>query len=519
MKNYIILGLSVLMFFACSKSSHNHDEDDHGGGPSNDGQGHSHDGGHSHNGGHSHGVPNIKSIRFTEFSESYEIFTEMTPLIVGYESEFVVHFSRMSDYTPITNGSLLIQLRGAFNEDVTDDSIARKGIFITSFVPQTSGDVDIAFIYQSSEGNDTIRVAKQKCYETIAAARKDEFLEKEGITFLKEEAWLIDFGLLQIEPGVFSEVLKTTARLDLHPSGETNLTATTSGIVKFATDDLIIGKKISKGSLVFQIEAGTIREDNLHLKFEQIKSNYERAEKEYERVSELYKLKISPEREYLQTKANYENTRALYENYSQTSDGSAVLIKSPSSGMITELFVNNGQFVEAGSQLARISNTSKMIATVEIPFSIYKNFAFQSLGHFIINDSAYTLTELNGRLLGNPISTEKSNSYVNLSFEIENKHRLIRNEILDVYLFGKESNNAVVIPKAAIWEDQGHYYVFAQIHGELYEKREIKLGAFDGRNYLVEKGLSPGEVIVSEGVYRVMLASKVSNLPSTSHVH
>jgi multidrug efflux pump subunit AcrA (membrane-fusion protein) len=93
------------------------------------------------------------------------------------------------------------------------------------------------------------------------------------------------------------------------------------------------------------------------------------------------------------------------------------------------------------------------------------------------------------------------------------------NSYVTAYLFGSIISNSVTVPKEALWEDQGNYYVFVQKHGELFEKREVTIAGFDGINYLIGSGLSIGDVLVSKGAYRVMLASKTSELPAQSHAH
>ena len=467
---------------------------------------------------HGHGGGEIENIRFTEFSKLHEMFTEMTPLIKGEESEFVVHFTKLSDFKPITSGSLKIELSGAINETISANSIKRNGIFIIPFIPKATGTVGITFIYSNENISDTLIVASQKCYSSMDDAKKDEIPAESGITFLKEESWKIDFSMIQVMPIDFSETVKATGKILNIPSDEIIITANTSGTVGILDYSLSPGKNVRAGSNLFSINSGSLREDNLELKYSQAKSNYDRSKKEFERVNELYKSKITSEREYLDAKSSFENAEAVFKNYSKSSEGKNTVIKSPKSGFVKSLAVNQGQFVEAGATLAVLTNNNKLMVQVDLLANEYSKLSNINDANLIINNKSIKLQELSGKVIGNPISSGNS-GFISIFLQIENKLNLLPNTHITVYLFGSNISSSITIPKESLWEDHGNYFVFVQKHGELFEKREVTINGFDGFNYLIDSGLNNEEVIVVKGTYRVMLASKSSDLPANSHTH
>lgn len=507
MAKYLGLVVLVLIFSACSKATY--ETHDHSAG-----DGHEEENGHVHG----HGGGEIENIRFTEFSDNYELFAEMTPLIKGEESEFVVHYTKLSDFKPITDGSLTIELNGSIKEKIYVEKISRAGIFIKRFTPQGTGDVNIQFIYDNGSFFDTIKVDSQKCYPSMHDAQHDEIPAEEGIIYLKEEAWKVDFALKQINLTDFSETAKATGKVLNIPSEEIAVTASSAGIVQITDPSIIPGKKIAAGQQMFKIKSGVLRDDNLELSYSKAKSDYERFKKDFGRISELHKSKIASEKEFLDAKSSFEKAEAIFNGYSTSSDGKDLSVKTSKAGFIKQIFVKQGEFVEAGATLAIVTNNNRMLLQVDIPSAEYSKLGLVSDANIKVRDKVYKLSELNGKLTGSPV-VSGSTSYVSLYFEIENKINLMPNALISVYLLGNNNPNSISIPKESVWEDLGHYFVFVQKHGELYEKREISISGFDGSNYKVGSGINAGEVIVSKGVYKVMLASKSSELPSHSHAH
>lgn len=502
MTKYISLVLCMLILIACSKTKfESHD--------------HTAGGGHDD---HGHGSVEIENIRFTVFSSVHELFAEMNPLIQGKEGQFTVHFTKLSNFKPVTTGKLQIVLTGSVNEVLSSDSIARAGIFIVPFTPKSTGKVEIAFIYTDNSIADTIRVNPQTIYYSLEEAKKDEQASEQGITFLKEESWKIDFSLIHVKATNFFETVKATGKIINNPVDEVIITATTSGVVEILDNSLALGKQVSSGCRMFSIKPGSLREDNMELKYTQAKSNYERAKKEYERVSELYKSKITSEKEYLDAKSSYENAEAIFKNYSQSSEGKNIIIKSAKGGYLRNLLINSGQFVEAGTTLAVIANNNKLMIQVDLPSKEFTKLGNINDANLVFDNKTVRMKELNGKVSGSPISSGSS-GFVTLFFQIDNKLNILPNTYINVYLFGINTPNSITVPKEAIWEDQGNYFVFVQKHGELFEKREVTIKGFDGFNYLIGSGLNQNEVIVNKGTYRVMLASKTSELPSQTHAH
>ena len=67
-------------------------------------------------------------------------------------------------------------------------------------------------------------------------------------------------------------------------------------------------------------------------------------------------------------------------------------------------------------------------------------------------------------------------------------------------------------------EEQGVHYIYIQVDEEGYMKREVTLGASNGKETQILAGLKAGERVVTQGAYQVRLASVSASIPH-GHEH
>ena len=78
----------------------------------------------------------------------------------------------------------------------------------------------------------------------------------------------------------------------------------------------------------------------------------------------------------------------------------------------------------------------------------------------------------------------------------------------------------VAVPRTAIVEEMGSYFVFVQNSPISFEKRSVELGATDGHLVKVNKGVHKGERIVTKGAVVLKLSQGAAALdPHAGHVH
>ena len=85
---------------------------------------------------------------------------------------------------------------------------------------------------------------------------------------------------------------------------------------------------------------------------------------------------------------------------------------------------------------------------------------------------------------------------------------------------GTAGQGVVSVPRTALTEEQGLYYVYIKEGKDVYRKQEVTPGASDGSRTAILHGLHGGEQVVVAGVYQVKLAALSGVVPEGhSHEH
>ena len=77
----------------------------------------------------------------------------------------------------------------------------------------------------------------------------------------------------------------------------------------------------------------------------------------------------------------------------------------------------------------------------------------------------------------------------------------------------------LVVPASALLDEDGRPIAYVQVEGELFEKRDLRLGGREGDRVIVLGGLKPGDRVVTGAAYQVRLASLSTSVPAEGHEH
>jgi len=190
-------------------------------------------------------------------------------------------------------------------------------------------------------------------------------------------------------------------------------------------------------------------------------------------------------------------------------------------GFVKNIFVTEGQFVEAGTPLATISKNKKLILQANVSQKYFNNLSAITSANFRTTESetVYSTAQLNGKIISYGKSASANSPFIPVTFEIDNTGNLIPGSVVEVYLKSFPIPDALAIPVSSLIEEQGNFFVYVQTEGESFQKREVKLGASDGINVQLLSGVEEGERVVTKGAYQIKLSTAAGTLPAHGHEH
>lgn len=466
-------------------------------------------------------------FQYTAYSNDFELFAEADAFVVGETANVLSHFSRLPDFKALESGSMTIRLMVNGKEvRQTLDNPTREGIYSFDIQPETAGTGTLKFEITNEKGSFEVLVPEVTVFAENNEAQevaKNVVVSKTNTTiFTKEQSWKVNFAteFPQIEP--FGQVIKTTAKVQSAQGDEVIVSAKASGIVAISTENVLEGKSVSNGQVLFTISGSSLADNNSAVRYSEAKNNFEKAVLDYERAKELAKDKIVSEKDLLNAKIQHDNTKAIYDNLNKNFSPAGQRVTSPMSGFIKQLFVQNGQYIDAGQSIVTISQNKTLVLRAEVQQKYAPVLgSIQDANIRTLHDNqTYTLEQLNGKVLSFGKTTNSDNYLIPISLQIDNKGGFVSGGFAEVYLKTLTNTQAMTVPNAALLEEQGVFFVYAQITPELFEKREVKIGATDGVKTEILQGITANERIVTIGAILIKLAQATGTLDAHSgHVH
>jgi RND family efflux transporter MFP subunit len=466
-------------------------------------------------------------LQLTEYSNNMELFAEADPFAVGQNSGILAHFSWLENFKPLESGDVTVSLIvGGKGVKQTLSQPLRPGIYKFEIQPQVAGDGKLIFDINSEKGKTQIIVKNINVYndkhDAEHAAEETVVSSTNATVFTKEQSWKIDFATEYPKVEPFGQVIKTTAQVQSAQEDEVIITAKTNGIIVVAAENVLEGKSVSGGQTLFSISGSGLANNNSTIHFQEVKNNYEKAKADYERLAELAKDKITSEKDLLNAKNQYDNAKANYDNLVKNFSASGQNVTSSMNGYVKQVFVQNGQYVEAGQAIVAISQNKTLLLKAEVQQKYAPVLATINSANIrtLQNNQTFTLAELNGKIVSFGRNTNSDNFLLPINILIDNKGAFVTGGFVELYLKTLTNTQALTLPNAAILEEQGSYFMFVQVHPELFEKREVKVGVTDGLKTEIVKGITQQERVVTEGAILVKLAQATGTLDAHSgHNH
>ncbi|MDR2919617.1 MAG: efflux RND transporter periplasmic adaptor subunit [Tannerella sp.] len=192
-------------------------------------------------------------------------------------------------------------------------------------------------------------------------------------------------------------------------------------------------------------------------------------------------------------------------------DLSYTMVKSPSDGIAGMIPYRVGALVNPNivTPLTTISDNSEIYAY----FSMTENQILSlSRQNGSLHEAVSSMPKVELLLSDGSVYAEKgkidaisgiidqTTGAISLRATFPNKERILHSGGSANVVFPYDKNDCIVIPQTATFEVQDKKYVYTVENGLAVSKMVRTFSVDDGREYIIEEGLQPGETIVAEGV-------------------
>jgi RND family efflux transporter MFP subunit len=465
------------------------------------------------NEGHEHEHP---SLAMTVFADGYELFVEFPALTLNEESLFNAHITNLNTYKPLKDAKLSLKLVGLLESSA--ESSATIGIYKPVITPKKIGKYMGEISFMHAEKKITFSLGELRVYTSDDEAAHDITEEhSDNITFLKEQAWKGVFGVEKAKKSAFNEIIRCTGEIIPSVQDDVSIIAPVSGLISINTN-LLAGIKLEKNTCIANIN-GEMFENSISNKFLKTKAKYKAAKNNYERGKQLAKEKIISTRELDNLYTEYVAAKTSFDYISKNYSKNGKNILSPTSGVLAEVLVGDGDYVEVGQIIAQIHVEHNYMLRADLP----KRKAFIMDDIYDANfkpeysEKTFSISEMEGaRIASKRVANDKS-AYMPVYFTLPFDNELIAHSYAEVYLKARVGDNLISLPNAALMESEGKYWIFTQVGGESFEKRDVKIGASDGKRTHIIEGLEENEYVVVKGAYRLKQASMSTAIPAHAH--
>lgn len=320
-----------------------------------------------------------------------------------------------------------------------------------------------------------------------------------------------------VEPGIFHQVIKTSGQVLAAQGDESVAVATVAGVVSFR-GKVVEGMSVNKGTPLVVLSSKNMAEGD---PVQRARIAYEVSKKEYERMKALVGNKIVSEKDFAQAEQTYENARISYEAVAKNHSASGQAVTSPIGGYVKSLLVKEGDYVTVGQPLVSITQNKKLFLRADVSEKYYPYLRTIGSANFSTpyNNKVYTLKDLDGRMLSYGKASGENGYYIPVTFEFDNKGDVIPGSFVEVFLLSSPMENVISVPRSALTEEQGSFFIYLQLDEEGYKKQLVTLGADNGESVQILSGAKAGDRVVTKGAYQVKLASASNAIPAHSHEH
>ncbi|WP_108805479.1 efflux RND transporter periplasmic adaptor subunit [Aquimarina sp. Aq107] len=182
------------------------------------------------------------------------------------------------------------------------------------------------------------------------------------------------------------------------------------------------------------------------------------------------------------------------------------------SGIVSEKIVEEGNHVDRGQILYKISNLNSLWAS----FDAYENqISLLKIGqHIEIKTNAYPEMDFDAKISFIDPVLDTNTRTITVRAVLVNKDNVFKPGMFIegvIAVANQESNKTIAIPRSAVLWTGKRSIVYVKVKSDqpVFEMREVTLGTSNGHEYQTLEGIKEGEIIVTNGTFTVDAAAQL----------
>jgi multidrug efflux system membrane fusion protein len=328
-----------------------------------------------------------------------------------------------------------------------------------------------------------------------------------------------------VVPVTVAQVALKTVPVEVHAIGNVEAYSTVS--VKAQVEGVIEkayfkeGQDVKEGDLLFTIDArpfkATLQQAEANLARDQ--AQLENANAQSERYEKLYADGIVSKEQYDTFRTNADALAAAVRADQAAIEKAKIdldycTIRSPMEGRTGSLLVHPGNLVKSNDTVLVVIN---QISPIYVSFSVPEQNLAEVRRHMAAGGLPVTATipddtqrPSEGTLTFVDNSVDTTTGTIRLKGTFLNRdHRLWPGQFVNAALRLSTQANAVVVPNQAVQTGQNGYFAYVVKSDMSAELRPIVPGNQVGGETVIEKGLQPGDTVVTDGQLMLFPGAKV----------
>jgi RND family efflux transporter MFP subunit len=294
---------------------------------------------------------------------------------------------------------------------------------------------------------------------------------------------------LTLEPTSFTDVIQVTGTVEA--LDDAVLSAQTDGPVTMLLD---LGARVERGEPVATIDAEEAR-----AAVEQAEAQFELAQDRFERQQPLYRDSIISALEFEQVRSERNQARAGLQQ-AETRLANTIL-DAPFAGTIEERFVEVGEQVAPGTQVARLVNTRRVKVTAGIPERYANDIQVGTPVQLDFRRYGAGVRTADVTFVGNTIDPESRTFTVEVT--VSNEERTLKPAMgANLRVTRAVLDSALVLPRTAVLRDETGTHVYVVDRSDttaVARDREVALGPETGGSVVADSGLAAGDEVIIVG--------------------